>query len=94
MTKEIVEGGDDGSEPDSDFEGDDEKDHEDTSLPKPEECGNPQVSQDETGIQHPQAQTVPRVRLRLWCAFTTESVAIGYASSVDTKPRVSIPPEE
>ncbi|THH04555.1 hypothetical protein EW145_g5440 [Phellinidium pouzarii] len=29
----------------------------------------------------------PRSRLRLWCAFTTHSMALAYASSVDPKPQ-------
>ena len=30
-----------------------------------------------------------RARLRLWCAFTTQSMAIGYQSSEMARPKVS-----
>jgi hypothetical protein len=33
-------------------------------------------------------ETLARILARLWCAFTTVSMAIAYASSLDSKPKV------
>ena len=71
-------------EDDSDGEADDHPTIASTDLLAPQEKSVTAGSETE-GTQ------AEEVKLRLWCGFTTESMAIAYASSEDTKPHVRIP---
>lgn len=64
------------------------------SIPDPatELCGS---EKPQAGIilltKEPNSDSSEGFTTRLWCAFTTPSMAIAYASSFDPKPKVSTP---
>ncbi|KAL5528584.1 hypothetical protein ACEPAF_7720 [Sanghuangporus sanghuang] len=96
ITKELVEDENNGISSDSDFEAEAEAEENMNLLSSSEKPGSSRTPQEKiTRKQSPRLETTPskttiKLRLRLWCAFTTESMAIAYASSEDSKPRASI----
>ncbi|KAL5485283.1 hypothetical protein ACEPAI_7925 [Sanghuangporus weigelae] len=96
VTKELVEDENNGVSSDSDFEVEAEAEEKMNLLSTSEKPGSsPAPQQRRTRKRSPPVETTPskttaKVRLRLWCAFTTESMAIAYTSSEDSKPRALI----
>ncbi|KAL5523705.1 hypothetical protein ACEPAG_7878 [Sanghuangporus baumii] len=91
ITKEPVEDEDDGSS--SDIEAEAESEEDMNLLSSSEKLRSSRAPQQKrTKNQSPplEIKTKTKLRLRLWCAFTTESMAIAYTSSEDSKSRALI----
>ncbi|KAI5123050.1 hypothetical protein M0805_000485 [Coniferiporia weirii] len=80
VTKEIVEDSDEADDSDTSKRDDEHLAHDELDY----------IERPHAAIASPSMHMQPRIKLRLWCAFTTSSMAIAYASSEDPKPRALI----